>query len=88
MRINDMITNEKMLWLFLNQILATKFWKKCMEVSLENINLYGDIHYWGLKSVKKILVGEVLRISPRGPWSSATCEGIGRFTTMTNPSEI
>ena len=29
--------------------------------------LYVDTHYWGLKGVKKLLVGEVLRISPRGP---------------------
>ena len=36
-----------------------------MEISL--VNLYVDTHYWGLKGVKKLLVGEVLRISPRGP---------------------
>ena len=47
---------------FLNQILATKFWGKCMEISL--VNLFVDTHYWGSKGVKKLLVGEVWRISP------------------------
>ena len=47
-----------------------------MEISL--VNLYMDTHYWGLKGVKKRLVGEVWRISPRGP-SSATGEGIGHL---------
>ena len=36
-----------------------------MEISL--VNLYVDTHYWGSKGVKKLLVGEVWRISPRGP---------------------
>ena len=47
-----------------------------MEISL--VNLYVDTHYWGSKSVKKLLVGEVWRISPRRH-SSATGEGIGHL---------
>ena len=33
-----------------------------MEISL--VNLFVDTHYWGSKGVKKLLVGEVWRISP------------------------
>ena len=33
-----------------------------MGISL--VNLYVDTHYWGSKGAKKLLVGEVWRISP------------------------
>ena len=56
-----------------------------MEISL--VNLYVNTHYCGLKGVKKLLAGEVWRISPeenecywRGSRPVARCR---RFTATT-----